>query len=90
MKGGTINAATHDRSHSGVGSPRGHGQRRGMSVEILFGGFRIPGVLEHSVRGDQVTFTITNAPHATPGELEPEPAGVVKVQARNRTLASRA
>ncbi len=90
MKRGTIDASSHDRSHSGVGSPRGRGCRRGMTVALLVGGIRVPGFLEYSARGDQVTFTITNMPLSAPGELDPEPAGEVKVQARNRTRSSRA
>jgi hypothetical protein len=90
MKEGTIEASTHDRSHSGVGSPRGRGRRRGMAVALLVGGFHIPGILEYSARGDQVTFTITNVPLSAPGKLDPETAGEVKVQARNRTRSSRA
>ena len=88
MKGGTIDAASHDRSHSGVGSPRGRGCRRGMPVALLLGGFHIPGVLEYSARGDQVTFTITHVSLSAPGELDPETADEVTGQAGSRTPSS--
>jgi hypothetical protein len=43
-----------------------------MTVEILLGDFRLPGLLEYSARGDLVTFTITNGPNSAPGERDPE------------------
>lgn len=72
MKGWIIDQACHGRSYFATGSPGGCEQRRGVTVEILLGGFRLPGLLEYSDRGDQVTFTIINEPNSAPGERDPE------------------
>jgi hypothetical protein len=71
MKGWTIDQARHDRSRSATGSPDGRERRRGVTVEILLGGFRLPGLLEYSARRDQVTFTIKKVPLSAPGETWP-------------------
>lgn len=75
MKGWTIDQARHDRTRSAFGSPGGRERRRGMTVELLLGGFRIPGFIGYSARGDQVTFTIKKVPLWAPGELDPETGG---------------
>ena len=70
MQGWTIDQACHDRSRSATGSPGGRERRRGVTVEILLGDFRLPGLLEYSAREDLVTFTITNGPNSAPGERD--------------------
>ncbi len=83
MHGWTIDSSSHDRNRSAFGSPGGRERRRVVAVELLLGGFRIPGFLEYSAREDQVTFTIENVPFSAPGELDPETGGEVNGQARN-------
>jgi hypothetical protein len=68
MNGLTIDSSRHDRNRSAFGSPGGRERRRGMAVELLLGGFRIPGFIEYSARGDDVTFTIKKVPLSAPGE----------------------
>ena len=72
MNGWTIDPSSHDCNRSAIGSPDGRERRRVVAVELLLGGFRIPGFLEYSAREDQVTFTIKNVPLSAPGELDPE------------------
>lgn len=47
-----IYPSVHDRTRFALGSPDGRELRRGEAVEILLGGFRIPGFIEHSANGD--------------------------------------
>ena len=68
MHGWTIDPSINDRNRSAFGSPGGREPGRGVTVELRLGGFRIPGFIEYSTRGDQVTFTIKNVPHPAPGE----------------------
>jgi len=58
MNGWTIDSSSLDRNSSVSGSSYGCEPRRGMRVELLLGGFRIPGLIEYSATDDQVTFTI--------------------------------
>ena len=48
----TIYPSIHDRNHYALGSPDGRELRRGETVEILLGGFRIPGFIEYGANGD--------------------------------------
>jgi hypothetical protein len=68
MNGWTIDSSSYDRNRSTFGSPGGRERRHNMTVELLLGGFRIPGFIEYSARGDQVTFTIKKVPNSAPGE----------------------
>ena len=72
MNGWTIDPSSHDRNRSAFGSSGDRERRRVVAVELLLGGFLIPGFLEYSAREDQVTFTIKNVPLSAPGELDPE------------------
>lgn len=72
MKGWIIDQARYGWSRSAAGSPESRERRRGVTVEILLGGFRLSGLLECSARGDRVTFTIMNGPNSAPGERDPE------------------
>ena len=83
MNGWTIDPSSHDRNRSAIGSPDGRERRRVVVVELLLGGFRIPGLLEYSDRGDQVTFTIKNVSLSPPGEHDPETGGEVNGQDRS-------
>ncbi len=85
MKGWTFYPSLHNRNRSAFGSPDDCERRRSMTVALLLGGFYIPGFLEYTARGDQVTFTITNRPHSAPGELDPENGDEVTCQAGSRT-----
>jgi len=51
----TIYPSINDRNRYALGSPDGRELRRGETVEILLGGFRIPGFIEHSDNGDYFT-----------------------------------
>jgi len=57
MNGGNNRPPLHDRNRSAPDSPDGREPRRGATVEILVGGFRIPGIIEYSAREGNVTFT---------------------------------
>ncbi len=81
MDGWTIDSASHDRNRSAFGSPGGRERRRGMTVELLLGGFHLSGFLEYSARGDQVTFTVKQVQLWAPGELDLETEGEVNVRA---------
>ena len=48
----TIYPSINDRNHYALGSPDGRKLRRGETVEILLGGFRIPGFIEYGANGD--------------------------------------
>jgi len=48
----TIYPSLNNSSHYALGSPDGRELRRGEAVEILLGGFRIPGFIEYSPNGD--------------------------------------
>ncbi len=51
MKGWTFYPSLHTRNRSAFGSPGGRELRRGQTVEILLGGFRIPGFIEYGANG---------------------------------------
>ncbi len=51
----TIYPSINDRNRYALGSPDGRELRRDEPVEILLGGFRIPGFIEHSDNGDYFT-----------------------------------
>ena len=57
MNGGSVRQPLDDRNRSVPGSRGGRERRRGVTVEILVGGFRIPGIIEYSAREGNVTFT---------------------------------
>ena len=57
MNGGSVRPPLYDRNRSAPDSPDGRERRRGVTVEILVGGFRIPGIIEYSAREGNVTFT---------------------------------
>ena len=63
----TIYPSINDRNRYALGSPDGRELRRGETVEILLGGFRIPGFIEYSAKGDDVTFTRKKVSHSAPG-----------------------
>ena len=46
--------SSNNRKRSALGSLDGHELRRGEAVEILLGGFRIPGFTEYSPNGDYI------------------------------------
>lgn len=48
----TIYPSLNDCKHYALGSPDGRELRRGETVEILLGGFLIPGFIEYSANGD--------------------------------------
>ena len=48
----TIYPSINDRNHYAMGSPDGRELGRGEIVEILLGGFRIPGYVEYGANGD--------------------------------------
>lgn len=48
----TIYPSINDHNHYALGSPDGRELRRGEIVEILLGGFRIPGFIEYGANGD--------------------------------------
>ncbi len=48
----TIYPSINNRNRYALGSPDGRELRRGEAVEILLGGFRIPGFIEYSPNGD--------------------------------------
>lgn len=54
----TIYPSINDRKHYALGSPDGRELRRGEAVEILLGGFRIPGFIEYGTNGDYFTAMI--------------------------------
>ena len=83
-----LDALRQDCNYSAFGLPDGCERRRGMTVALLVGGFHLPGFLEYTARGDQVTFTIANGPHSAPGELDPETGEEVTGQAGSRTPSS--
>jgi hypothetical protein len=85
MHGWTIDPSSHDRNRSASGSPGGRELRRGVTVELLLGGFRIPGLIEYSATGDYVTFTIKKCQIRLLASLDPETGGEVNGQPRNRT-----
>lgn len=85
-----IDALRHDRNYSAFGLPDGCERRRGLKVELLLGGFHIPGFIEYHARDDQITFTIKRIPGSPPGELDPETGDEVTGQAGSRTPSSRA
>lgn len=48
----TIYPSLQDNRHFALGSPGGRELRRGEAVDILLGGFRIPGYIEYDPKGD--------------------------------------
>ena len=52
MKEWTIYPSINNHNRYAVGSPDGRELERGEAVEILLGGFRIPGYIEYSPNGD--------------------------------------
>lgn len=48
----TIYPSLNDGKHYALGSPDGRELKRGEVVEILLGGFFIPGYIEYSANGD--------------------------------------
>jgi hypothetical protein len=48
----TIYPSINNHNHYAVGSPDGRELRQGEAVEILLGGFRIPGYIEYDSNGD--------------------------------------
>lgn len=48
----TIYPSINNRNRYALGSPDGRELKRGETVEILLGGFRIPGFIEYSANGD--------------------------------------
>ena len=55
----TIYPSLNNRNRYALGSPVGREMRRGEAVEIVLGGFRIPGFIEYSPNGDYFT-SMTN------------------------------
>lgn len=64
-----IDALRQDRNQFPAGVPDSCEQKRGMKVELLPGGFRLPGFLEYHAGDDQVTFTVKRLSRSTPGEV---------------------
>jgi hypothetical protein len=52
MNGWTIYPSINNSNRYALGSPVGRELKRGEAVEILLGGFRIPGFIEYSANGD--------------------------------------
>jgi hypothetical protein len=48
----TIYPSINNHNHYAIGSPDGRELRQGEAVEILLGGFRIPGFIEYDSNGD--------------------------------------
>jgi hypothetical protein len=48
----TIYPSINNRNRYALGSPDGRELKRGEKIEILLGGFRIPGFIEYSTNGD--------------------------------------
>ena len=48
----TIYPSLNNSTRYALGSPDGRELRQGEAVEILLGGFLIPGFIEHSANGD--------------------------------------
>lgn len=55
MNAWTIYPSIQNHNHYAIGSPDGRELRQGEAVEILLGGFRIPGLVEYSSNGDYFT-----------------------------------
>lgn len=68
MRERLIDASRHDCHYSAFGAPDGGERRRGLMVELLFGGFHIPGFIEYNARDGRVTFTIKRPLCSPPGE----------------------
>ena len=51
----TIYPSINNHNRYALGSPDGRELRQGEAVEILLGGFRIPGFIEYSANGDYFT-----------------------------------
>ena len=52
-----IDALRHDGNYAAFDLLDGCERRRRLKVELLFGGFHIPGLIEYHARDGQVTFT---------------------------------
>jgi hypothetical protein len=52
MNAWTIYPSINNHNHYAIGSPDGRELRQGEAIEILLGGFRIPGFIEYSSNGD--------------------------------------
>lgn len=50
-----IYPSIYDHNRFALGSPDGRELRRGEAIEIVLGGFHIPGFIEHSANGDYFT-----------------------------------
>jgi hypothetical protein len=48
----TIYPSINNHNRYALGSPDGRELKRGEKIEILLGGFRIPGFIEYSTNGD--------------------------------------
>lgn len=57
-----IDALRHTRTGSAAHLPDHGERRRGLEVELLLGGFRLPGVLEYHVNDDRITLTLKHMP----------------------------
>jgi hypothetical protein len=68
MNGWTIYPSINDPNRFAPGSPDVGERRRVVTVEILLGGFRIPGIIEYNAKGDSVTFTRKKVPNSTPDQ----------------------
>ena len=55
MNAWTIYPSINNHNHYAIGSPDGRELGQGEAIEILLGGFRIPGFIEYSPNGDYFT-----------------------------------
>lgn len=60
-RGGTIRPHLDGRNSLAPGSPGHREVGRGVIVEILLGGFRIPGIVDYNARGEHVTFRVVSS-----------------------------
>ncbi len=57
-RGGTFRSHLNDWNSLAPDLPGHREVRRGVKVEILLGGFRIPGIVDYNARREQVTFRV--------------------------------
>jgi hypothetical protein len=63
-RGGTLRPHLDGRNSLAPDSPGYREVGRGVIVEILLGGFRIPGIVDYTARGEHVTFRVGSSSRA--------------------------
>lgn len=67
--GGTFHPHLDGRNSLAPDSPGHREVGRAVIVEILLGGFRIPGIVDYNARGEYVTFRVGSSSHVPTPEL---------------------